>query len=344
MSDSDIKLAASNWDTRLRSHRCTDADRVEFKTWCESDPRHRQTFDRLQNSLATLRRGADHPQVRALREMATVREREFLARRRAWGIGLAACAAAVVVGIIYWTTPHVAKLDEVASAGKRKAPAVVESFATRSGERRTVALSDGSSVTLNADTRIDTELLVLERRVRLVSGQALFRVAKDSSRPFVVTAADHTVTALGTAFDVKLDKDQVQVTLMEGRVAVRGVGTAAGQPMAELVPHQQLIATSHDLPAVREVDDTQAVGWAEEQLFFTDEELANAVAEMNRHSTEQIVLSDPVLLQYRVNGMFRAGNQTGFVSALSAYYPIDYRRDEQGHIVLSRRRDDNLKK
>jgi transmembrane sensor len=164
-------------------------------------------------------------------------------------------------------------------------------------------------------------------------------VAKDPTRPFVVTAANHTVTALGTAFDVKLETDKVQVTLVEGRVAVRGIGKAAGQPTMELAPHEQLAAADGVLPTVRAVDVAMSVGWAEDQVFFTDESLASAVAEMNRHSAEQIVLDDPSLARYQVNGMFLAGNQRGFVSALSTYYPIEYRRDDRGRIVLTRRQD-----
>lgn len=334
-----IKSAAAEWDARLRSHRCTDVDRCKFKLWCEKDRRHREAFNRLQESFATLRQAADHPQVRALREMATLREREVSARRRMWSFALVANVAAVLIAIVYWTGPRVAMLDPVASAGSPTVPAVAQSFTTRSDERRTVTLPDGSLVTLNAATVIETDLLPRERRVRLVSGQALFRVAKDSTRPFVVTVADRTVTALGTAFDVKLEKEEVQVTLVEGRVSVRGLGRAAGQPTLELVPHQQFVAIEGDTPTVRTVDVASTVGWADEQLFFTDEGLESAVAQMNRHNTEQIVIGDPALAQFRINGMFRAGNQRGFLSALSAYYPIDYRRDDQGRIVLTRRRD-----
>jgi len=208
---------------------------------------------------------------------------------------------------------------------------------TAATERRTVSLPDGSSVTLNASTRIETEWLAHERRILLVSGQALFRVAKDKTRPFIVTVGDRTVTALGTAFDVRLDADKVQVTLLEGRVAVRGVGLAAHQPTLELTPNQQLIAIDGELPIVQAVDTTRSSAWAEGQVYFTDAALPAAVAEMNQYSAQQIVVEDPTLSQYHVNGMFRAGNQDGFVGAITSYFPIDARPDGQGHIVLRSR-------
>lgn len=211
---------------------------------------------------------------------------------------------------------------------------------TAATERRTVSLPDGSSVTLNASTRLETEWLDHERRIHLVSGQALFRVAKDKARPFIVTVGDRTITALGTAFDVRLDADKVQVTLLEGRVAVRGVGKAAQQPTLELKPNQQMVALGGELPTVQSVDTTLASAWAEGQLFFTDKALPAAVAEMNHYSARQIVVADPALSEYRVNGMFRAGNQDGFVSAITSYFPIDARPDDEGRIVLKSRSQD----
>jgi len=98
------------------------------------------------------------------------------------------------------------------------------------------------------------------------------------------------VTALGTAFDVRLDADQIQVTLIEGRVAVRGLGIAAHQPTLELKPNQQLIALDGELPTVQAVDSMRASAWAEGQVFFTDEALPAAVAEMNHYSAQQIVV------------------------------------------------------
>jgi transmembrane sensor len=71
-------------------------------------------------------------------------------------------------------------------------------------------------------------------------------------------------------------------------------------------------------------------------VFFTDKALPAAVAEMNRYSAQQII-AGPELSEYRVNGMFRAGNQDGFVSALTSYFPIDAVTDQDGRIVLQRR-------
>jgi transmembrane sensor len=105
-------------------------------------------------------------------------------------------------------------------------------------------------------------------RIRLVAGQALFRVAKDKTRPFIVTAGDRTVTALGTAFDVRLEAHKVEVTLLEGRVAVRGLGQASNQPTLELKPRQQLVAYDGDPPTIRAVNVAIASAWGRRSGVF----------------------------------------------------------------------------
>lgn len=338
----DAQAAAAGWDARLRSPDCSAAERQSFRDWYDKNQCHREAFDRLQIALTGLRHAVDHPQLRALRDQA--RETVHRAGRlRRWRRTAAAAASVAVLG--FFATFVVREglqrrpiqTEAVLPRATVAADARVSSFATGRGERRTVILPDGSSMTLNTGTRVEEEWLPSERRVRLIEGQALFRVAKNPSRPFIVTAGERTVTALGTAFDVRLQGDQVQVTLLEGRVAVRGVGTAAPQPALELKPNEQLVSAHGALLTVRSVDVAVATSWAEGQVFFTDETLSAAVGQMNQYSTTQIVLADPQLAEYRINGMFRAGNQDGFVGALTSYYPIESRRDESGRIVLSRR-------
>jgi len=78
-------------------------------------------------------------------------------------------------------------------------------YATRIGERSTIRLADGSVVTLDTASRVSLDLTTANREVHLLGGQANFEVAKDKARPFVVYAGDRRITAVGTAFDVRLD-------------------------------------------------------------------------------------------------------------------------------------------
>src|SRR3546814_20916449 len=93
-------------------------------------------------------------------------------------------------------------------------------------------LADGSKVTLNTATEIRVDYRARERIVRLVRGQALFDVAHAPDRPFSVIVAGRKVTALGTIFEVRFDKNRLKVTLLRGKVRIdeERVGQAGAAP------------------------------------------------------------------------------------------------------------------
>ncbi len=106
----------------------------------------------------------------------------------------------------------------------------IDTFATGVGGQRAVLLKDGTRMSLNTSTRMRVEQAVAQRTVSAEKGEALFEVAKDARRPFVVRVADGEVVALGTVFYVRLapsigaDGDKLSVILIEGQVAIEGLG------------------------------------------------------------------------------------------------------------------------
>src|SRR3546814_3958255 len=105
--------------------------------------------------------------------------------------------------------------------GFRTVPFRTGEFLTLKGGRRTVPLADGPAITPNPGSAVRVRYVAGCRLVRLLRGQALFEVAKDPHRPFVVQAGAKQITALGTIFEVRLlDSDRMKVTLVEGKVVV----------------------------------------------------------------------------------------------------------------------------
>jgi transmembrane sensor len=332
---------AASWDARLRSHDSTPAERERFAAWLNEDARNRESFDRLQATLSLLRKSADHPQLRSLRESARMLElrsaRYSLLRRVAMIAGL----TTIVVGSVFWQMQRHPPFSRIADSSLEQAIVTFSSngndaWSTDAGEWKHIALPDGSSITMNASSRVVAEFLVNERRIRLLAGRAFFRVAKNPARPFVVTAGQGTVTALGTTFDVRLSPDDLRVTLVEGRVAVKILQESSAPSVVELTPSQQFEMVGSAAPTVRHVNAVAETAWAAGQVIFADASLPDAVAQMNQYSKKQII-AGPELSTFRVNGMFRAGNQDSFVGALTSYYPIDARRDSSGRIVLELR-------
>jgi transmembrane sensor len=325
----DPQTAAAAWDARLRSPDCTAEDHAAFEAWRDGAADNRETFEQLDDVLAALRAAGDRPELRGLREEAMAGfGRRAGVRVRARAAAVAAVVLAGVTGLALWDRTAIAPAASQVAA----APTGGKVYRTALNERTTVTLEDGSTVTLDSASGFEARFAGSRRDIVLLSGQALFHVAKDPTRPFVVRAGDRTVTALGTVFDVRLDGGKVRVTLLEGRVAVRNLA-ARDKPPQVLAPTQQLV----DAGDVRVVDVAKVTGWTEGRVFFDDEPLSQAAAEMNRYSATKIVVADPALANLRISGMFRAGNQTGFVGALQSYLPLEGRSDDQGRILLSSR-------
>jgi transmembrane sensor len=327
--------AAAWWDSRLRSPLCTEEDRAAFAAWREA-PANAAAYQRLQGGLDALHDAfAASPELLALHDEAL-----GLKPRPRWDRMAAGIAAAVVLATGGWfavTQPAPAPLG--GTSGLQVASGEGSIYQTGVGERSTVTLTDGSKVTLNTRSRVEVNYTPQRRGVTLISGQALFEVAHNTARPFVVTAGPRQVTAVGTAFDIRLDGQKVQVTMVEGKVKVEPTRPTLLQkavaPEQSLVAGQQLVATVDSIGAtVDHADAAKTTSWREGRVVFADTPLPQAVAEMNRYLPTPILVGDPALSHFTVNGMFLTGHPMNFVGAITAYYPIEARSNANGATVL----------
>jgi ferric-dicitrate binding protein FerR (iron transport regulator) len=312
---------ATQWWNRLGIERPSEisrADREAFTQWLRESPLHvaeilrvAHVHDALERfklwdeievgdagepqNVVQLREVADGPAPSAGSQSAEAAGPVRRARVARWAIAAGICFVAVMAG---WF-----------ALGARG-----QLIETELAERRQVMLDDGTVVQLEPETRLRVRLEDHNRYVALEHGRALFRVAKDAQRPFWVSTDRTTVRAVGTAFGVESGERGVIVTVAEGKVAVAsktsaGNGAAAQAPAAEifLTAGQQLtVQSSGAADRVRAVDTTRALAWAQGQLVFENQTLADVVAEFNRYNRTQLRISDPQLATRRVSGVFEA--------------------------------------
>jgi len=199
-----------------------------------------------------------------------------------------------------------------------------QSYATGVGELRTVTLADGSKVELNARSRIKVKFSDARRDVELLEGQALFSVAKDAARPFVVRSGNTDVKAVGTQFDVNRKPGGTVVTVFEGRVAVSQpateqqttASTATPVPRVLLSPGDQVTVTSQTIMPAKKANLAAATAWTEGMLMFDSAPLSEVVREFNRHNLKPMLIMDERLLDLRISGIFPATGAerlTGFL-------------------------------
>ncbi|EJL33402.1 FecR family protein [Novosphingobium sp. AP12] len=197
-------------------------------------------------------------------------------------------------------------------------------YVTKVGEQRTVTLEDGSKLTLDTASAIDVAYVGQSRLVRLVRGQVYFDVTHDTERPFRVAAGERIVTVLGTRFNVRLAPGQTSIYLEKGSIGV-SPGSDPAHPMSEtfrLVPGQMLIAQAGKADQVSTVQGQSGIEWRQGFVQFDGQTLGQAIVEVNRYTTRQMVLRDPNVAALRVSGAFPTNNIESFVQTLSALYPV----------------------
>lgn len=322
---------AAYWFVRRDGRDLTADEAAEFAGWLEASSANRAAFGRMASTWSLLDGAADSDELRPVR--ARVRAIAGPQRRRrvvAGGLLAAALAIGVAFGTPFLRSP---------GSEERHAPSAVAvtsvRYTTDKGELKVVTLADGSRVTLNTGSEIIADIGPARRSIRLVTGQALFEVAHDARRPFVVSAADREVTALGTVFEVRVDPGRMEVVLVTGKVAVDG-NSPAKQPRAILRPGEALVVAAGAAAPLARVDVNAKLRWREGFVEFADEPLGRAIEEINRYSDRVLVLEDEGLATERVSGVFRTGDPDRFIAIVGELLPVEAHA-VNGRILISRR-------
>jgi len=290
---------ALSWISRFRSGAATDSDRQEFALWLAQDPGHRQAMD------AMLDMWDDLASVRQLYSDVPQNKPALAANSSRWfGASVAAVACLVLVLVI------------LPQSGQHAIGPV--QYQTALGELQTIELEDGSTVTLNTDSRLEVSYDEDRRRLHLIEGEAFFEVAKDPARPFDVNTGSALVTAVGTAFNIYRSEQGSNVTVAEGVVRVTELGdTGSRAPATEILrANQQLTATPRGLQAVVAIDVNQHTAWQRGELIATDMPLAQLIREIERYHDTHILITVNSIAALTITGVFTLSELEPILQAL----------------------------
>jgi transmembrane sensor len=219
------------------------------------------------------------------------------------------------------------------------APALLLSLAadhlTGAGETRDIVLDDGSVVHLGADSAISIAFTPERRAVELLEGEAYFEVVPDASRPFMVGAADFTVTVTGTAFDVGITARSLSVAVAEGRVRVAPFDEGGATPV-ELRPGDRLTVDRRTGGAVlASVPPGDVAAWRQGRLIAEDVAFADVVEAIGRYHPGAIVVADDSLNEHRMTGAYDLDDPVRALRALAGPYGARVREITPYLIVVS---------
>ena len=317
IEDERAKAEAAGWLARLAADDAGEADGEAFDAWLEASEANRAAYARALTLMSEFEAAADAVAAelgRAKRRPAAVGRRWLVG-----GFGIAA-AAALAVAVLPDVVPG---------------PQPV-TYATGKGEHRRVALDDGSTVDLNAETRLTVRLGRRERHVTLAEGEAIFDVAHAAQRPFTVAASGRTVRVVGTQFDVSSRDGQLAVTVARGRVQVEPPRKAPEARAYLLTPGQRLAVARSGAVQVATVDPLETFSWRAGRLVYREQPLGEVVADLNRQFPEVIEIGDPELAAIPITGVIVLDDARSVTQRLSLMLPIRSVPSERGVTLLKK--------
>jgi transmembrane sensor len=320
------RAAAAQWLATLEAGDCSEDERREFIAWLRVSTHNVDEFLRVGSLVHRLGDPKLWPvkDVAALIEEARapasierlpVTERAAVPApsARRWAMA-ASIAGLLVIGGLAWR--YVASQDVT--------------YSTLLGEQRTVQLPDGSHMQLNTHSTVATTFQRQERHIHLLQGEALFHVAKDPARPFIVDSADGRVVAVGTAFNVRTDSSKTTITVVEGRVRVSGAAIDSQDGILVSGGEQVVIARGAS-PSAKAFPNTESVtAWTKRKIVFENTPMSEAVAEFSRYSAKRVVLVDEPLRSRRISGVFASNDLQSLVQFLASDPRIEVRQDAAG--------------
>ncbi|MGY1446174.1 FecR family protein [Pseudomonas chlororaphis] len=306
-----IDAQAAGWFTRNRDDR-SQATRDAFKMWFR-EPAHARAYAEFE------RLWADLAELEPLNQPTPLPVR----KKPRWRPALAV-AAALVCALL---------------AIELGAPPAIHSqqIAAQSTGMRSFNLPDGSTLYVNANTRLRIDFTAQQRNLYLDQGQLYLEVAADKERPLWVHAGNARVRVVGTGFDVRRGEKQLVVSVAHGQVAFV---PDAQKPNSLLLGARQRGIYDYVSGTLREqaVNVAEVADWRGGHLAFRNRDLSSLVDELNLYRRQPVLLADGALGNFKVSGNLDVQDPDALIKALPALIPVKTVALADGRVRIEARR------
>lgn len=300
-----IKAQAAAWLERRDRADWSERDQAELDSWLAESTENYLFYHRVESAWARSQR------LVVLRHSGQQANTE---RTKAWRRPVLATAAAAFAilavlgagGALLFLSPE------------------KHTFATPVGGHEIVTLKDGSSIELNTDTVVRTDIGVDHRLAFIEKGEAYFKIAHDAGHPFIVTADNSKITVLGTKFSVRDEPNRVEVKLIDGKVWFTSDNGKSPAKSALMTPGDIVVATADTLSVEKRAPAALAdeLSWRRGLLVFHHASLADAASEYNRYSERKIIIADAAAARMTVSGSLPANDAREFLVIAKKFFGL----------------------
>lgn len=314
--------AALNWFFQIQAEPDDRALSDRFEKWRVEDTAHASAFEKVAEAWALPETNEVARNLAVRRDAIQLEQSKVVNFRRRSGTyvqWIAAAAATILIAIGVQQSPDIRIRWEA-------------DYITAAGVQRTLALPDGSKLTMNTDTAVALDFENGRRSVRLLKGEAYFDVVRDPAHPFVVAAEFSEVEVKGTAFSVRSDSDQDLIALERGLVEVRRQSDLSDK--AELKPGEAIVATAMKISPVFPVKGSEAFAWLDGQVAFQDRPFKAVLHELSRYYGHSVIIANDGFDNVKVNGRYRVNDPERAIRSLATTVGAAVTRIPGGILIL----------
>lgn len=306
---------AVTWFVALQSEDCNQQQHDKFQRWLNKHPSHAEAYAEAEQLWQNL----NPIKSKVIPELDAARSGRSRAVRISKSSGLALLLA-TALGMGWWLDYRV----------------VPEIHSTGIGQRQSITLADGSSIDMNAASRLSSRVSWCRRQIVLLEGEAVFTVVHEPLRGFTVQTDKLQIRDIGTRFTVRNQAKTVRVSVLEGEVELKQNHAWIGQSL-KAGESRRLDQRGH-LQPIEKIQTDQEAAWVDGKLIFDHTPLSEVVAEMERHHPIHFKFADATLAAQTLSGSFNIADLQPFLRAVEATLPVRVRRQKQA-VVFSRRED-----
>ncbi|PAJ72134.1 hypothetical protein CJF42_22840 [Pseudoalteromonas sp. NBT06-2] len=331
---------ASDWIAKL-DRELTCVEKSEFKYWLAQDNENIKLLleiAQMWDKMDDLSRLSDLFPQEQLKKKSTP-----------WFVAM---AASFVVAISFYLMNGIAIFSPLSETITSQVVVMKASYQTNVGESNTINLPDNSKLVLNTNSFAQVKYTQNARLIELQRGEIHIDVAHDKSRPLSVLANGKIIQAVGTAFNVQVNSDLVELIVTDGKVLVakkRNISLNSDtEQIAKRLPKTSMVIskgekveldlTSQSLEKVvkiKPIDIAVKLSWRRGNLIFRGESLTDAMAEISRYTDIEFELADDEQLRnVQVAGMFKTGDVTGLLNVLRKNFDISFEKVSKDKIIL----------
>ena len=295
----------------------TKEQEIEFNSWIDENIEHKKAYENVQRVQQMFLSLSKDTKEKVSQEVHQGIKRERIFRKTQF-LKIAASILFVIVvsflGIEYLNF------------------GIKHSFTTNK-EIKNIVLPDGSTVILDAKTKVDIKYFKNKREVNIISGKALFDVAKNPNKPFIVNANMIKVEVLGTNFEVKNEEDKISVDVISGKVKVEENKDNKFEELAILTSGKRISFDKENNKIIlKDIDIKNIASWKDGILFFQDYSLKKSINEFRKYKDINIFI-DNNIKKYMISGSFKIDEFDKFLFALSKIYSLKIDRKDN-HIYI----------